>query len=1035
MINREVISLEDERLERAAVSLNLHANAIEDLTGLGSFTHLTSLNLSSNQIRTVHCESLGSLTALDLASNRIQRVNGLSVLTSLRKLNLAFNRICDLDGLKLRKLFHLDLRANRLADLSRLRSLTHCCTLAHLSLQSAHGDRSNPVCALPGYAAALLTLVPTLRRLDEAEIERPLREGASALRPTPAPPPPAQSLAWLQQAQQLARLETRIALMEAGTADARARKTRGGATTRSAQKTRRPRAVGGATTAPRSRGGAQRCGAGKRRARRGQSRAARDTENQAAGPSSRPPGRQAQQHPLAAAPACDGGAALVPRPENGRGGPCEGAVPGPRPEVSTQTPVAFTPPPPAPRRPRATDDAALAAGRDMECDSGTAAANLGAQHRSKTASPPAGPPTAAPGVRNGRHGGPDGCTPSNRAACTARDAGDHSPPYVSVDSRILAVRVGELEHLLQRQAANLREEKDAAAARAGAAELALAASRGKLKRAERGRRESVRVAAQLRRAADALRIEAAEWKEAAGRRDMQAQHAARQGARLREQLSRCQSDLQRAQLELVQCRSQLAASASRERRAADALRLRDQGAQFAQSQMAEQSATATARATELGREVEEGRRQLATLRDTISSMAAQTAQREAADREAAEQREVLATATKAAHAAALQQERDRASALLATQRSATQRAGLVAEDELRRADRDIVQLKSAFKEAAQKAADVKELLRASMGREAELRKAVEGLSEALRSAQRQAEEEKRVATTADAERAALQERHSQENDSAWAAERAALAAEILTLSTKLDDAERKAADQRNVDSQATLAAAAATEASAAEALAAEQKWRVECDELRKNAMELEAAVDVKNKMLDDQNGTINQLKQHVSRAEGKVTEVDRDLAEAEERLAKAGAHAASHRAIVAEYEAIITELKSQKHFTSLKKQLEGKEAALQLVDKEINALREAFAQQTRALEKQQEANRRSALELSGVEHRLAEQVQACAAAAERYVRAEEANEALQQRWTHQEQVSAAALARAEGAEAELARVRGALTSVLSPSES
>ena len=88
MIAQNVLALTDKRLERyrAATSLNLHANMIESLAGLGAFLNLTSLNLSSNNIREFPTGSMlaplaGTLQTLDLASNRIQRIGGVAVLT------------------------------------------------------------------------------------------------------------------------------------------------------------------------------------------------------------------------------------------------------------------------------------------------------------------------------------------------------------------------------------------------------------------------------------------------------------------------------------------------------------------------------------------------------------------------------------------------------------------------------------------------------------------------------------------------------------------------------------------------------------------------------------------------------------------------------------------------------------------------------------------------------------------------------------------------------------------------------------------
>ena len=160
--------------------LNLHANRLTSLHATAAFgfhclAHtLTALDLSSNQLTHIHgLAPLVHLTHLNLASNAIERVDGLQPLVSLTRLNLSYNDVHALDGLQYdggnATLAALDLRGNRIATTRQLHWLKGCTALQELWLGNGEGG-GNVVCGSTQYMATVLMCVPSLRRLDGADV-------------------------------------------------------------------------------------------------------------------------------------------------------------------------------------------------------------------------------------------------------------------------------------------------------------------------------------------------------------------------------------------------------------------------------------------------------------------------------------------------------------------------------------------------------------------------------------------------------------------------------------------------------------------------------------------------------------------------------------------------------------------------------------------------------------------------------------------------------------------------------------------------
>ncbi|KXZ43849.1 hypothetical protein GPECTOR_79g128 [Gonium pectorale] len=149
-------------------SLCLHGNNITRVEGLQHLTNLVDLNLSSNALASIDpgsLRALSRLTSLNLASNRLQTVQGLNGLSNLEQLNLSYNYITSLGGLSvlqgpLSKLRVLNLKHNQLSSLQAFSVLVGCMSLRWLQVAG------NPVCQLPNYMQALVTVLSQVTRLD-----------------------------------------------------------------------------------------------------------------------------------------------------------------------------------------------------------------------------------------------------------------------------------------------------------------------------------------------------------------------------------------------------------------------------------------------------------------------------------------------------------------------------------------------------------------------------------------------------------------------------------------------------------------------------------------------------------------------------------------------------------------------------------------------------------------------------------------------------------------------------------------------------
>ena len=192
--------------------------------------------MSSNELEDLRLEDLENfprLESVDAGANRVVRITGLEVVPSLRTLSVPFNRLTDLHFLSGASIARLDARDNSIARLADLAALQRCSRLEDLRLQVAAAEAGvparlgNPVCALPGYAAFVLSACPSLAMLDGLPVAlwrgrvaadavaRALaeeQEGAAAAAASawvpPPPPSPLQASAdatWLQQQQQQQR--------------------------------------------------------------------------------------------------------------------------------------------------------------------------------------------------------------------------------------------------------------------------------------------------------------------------------------------------------------------------------------------------------------------------------------------------------------------------------------------------------------------------------------------------------------------------------------------------------------------------------------------------------------------------------------------------------------------------------------------------------------------------------------------------------------------------------------------------------------
>ncbi|KND01461.1 uncharacterized protein SPPG_03263 [Spizellomyces punctatus DAOM BR117] len=164
------IRLEDVR------ELNVHSNRITkiDRNALQAFRSLVILDLSSNLIQKIEgLEVVPHLRELNLSNNKICRIENLRDLHNLRQFIISFNSIRTLEGLTDMhgndySLELLDLKGNNIDDWQALRPLMGCMKLKHLVLNGHHAvSKVNPICGAPSYSPMMvLNLLKQLHSVD-----------------------------------------------------------------------------------------------------------------------------------------------------------------------------------------------------------------------------------------------------------------------------------------------------------------------------------------------------------------------------------------------------------------------------------------------------------------------------------------------------------------------------------------------------------------------------------------------------------------------------------------------------------------------------------------------------------------------------------------------------------------------------------------------------------------------------------------------------------------------------------------------------
>ena len=90
----------NDQLNTKSTDLSLMAHGIRNIDEIPLHKNLLSINLHSNEIERISgLTGLNYLTHLDLSSNNITRIQGLEGLVSLDTLNLASNKIAIVEGL------------------------------------------------------------------------------------------------------------------------------------------------------------------------------------------------------------------------------------------------------------------------------------------------------------------------------------------------------------------------------------------------------------------------------------------------------------------------------------------------------------------------------------------------------------------------------------------------------------------------------------------------------------------------------------------------------------------------------------------------------------------------------------------------------------------------------------------------------------------------------------------------------------------------------------------------------------------------
>ena len=166
-------------------SLSLSRNQLQDFDGIERCGKLRVLNLSNNYIVSVPCirkmNALAHLTELRLSRNRLTSFPFACVsLPNLRSLHLDENRISKVEPvLGCPLLEKLELAFNDIDDLGAISSLSSCLRLQFLNLAE------NPVVAKEGFGERIKRMLPSLRELNNEDVEnskRCFQSGTSLLK-------------------------------------------------------------------------------------------------------------------------------------------------------------------------------------------------------------------------------------------------------------------------------------------------------------------------------------------------------------------------------------------------------------------------------------------------------------------------------------------------------------------------------------------------------------------------------------------------------------------------------------------------------------------------------------------------------------------------------------------------------------------------------------------------------------------------------------------------------------------------------------
>lgn len=190
-LNRNGISETVGISHRLLECLELNYNKISEVS-LHPYVleNLRILELRGNLLKTTNGIFFPSLVALYVAENNITRVEGFDTLINLRILHARDNEISLLDGFSSScvKLRYINLRNNKIADLSEISKLEKLANLETLIVsENPIGTRITDDNEGAGsdenwYRLKLITIIPTLKRINKDPVLREEREEAQEMR-------------------------------------------------------------------------------------------------------------------------------------------------------------------------------------------------------------------------------------------------------------------------------------------------------------------------------------------------------------------------------------------------------------------------------------------------------------------------------------------------------------------------------------------------------------------------------------------------------------------------------------------------------------------------------------------------------------------------------------------------------------------------------------------------------------------------------------------------------------------------------------